>query len=182
MSVRSSAESEQCQPVAALHHHTLSGLWPCGSLFFLCVQDAPQKVTIGLAHSTNGLEWTKVQGPGEGGCILERGASGSDWDHDFVMSPSLVQGADGMWQLHYFGGRMSTRWGSMHQRAVGCGLAAPAARTVCAALAGILLHICQLLALCTSQLGSSAAGCVTAEHPSADGHDAWLTLAKAESD
>ena len=86
---------------------------PVGLLqFFWCLQGAPQKVTIGLAHSTDGLEWTKVQGPGEGGCILERGAIASNWDHEFIMSPSLVQGADGMWQLHYFGGRMSTRWGS----------------------------------------------------------------------
>ena len=144
---------------------------------FWCLQGAPQKVTIGLAHSTDGLEWTKVHGPGEGGCILERGAGASDWDHDFIMSPSLVQGADGIWQLHYFGGRMSTRWGSMHQRAgvqPGC--------TCCPdCLCGFAGIFCTFASCWRCPRAGWVPGCATAEHSPADGNEAWLALAQAKS-
>ena len=71
----------------------------------LVLQGSDATVSIGMAHSRDGVHWVKARGRHPGGSVLQRSTTPDDWDSYAVTNPCLVEGSDGQLVMHYHSGR-----------------------------------------------------------------------------
>ena len=71
----------------------------------LVLQGSDATVSIGMAHSRDGVRWAKACGRHPGGSVLQRSTTPDDWDSYAVTNPCLVEGLDGQLLMYYHSGR-----------------------------------------------------------------------------
>ena len=69
------------------------------------LQGSDAAVSIGVAHSSDGVHWAKAYGRNPGGSVLQRSTTPDDWDSHAVTNPCLVEGLDGQLLMYYHSGR-----------------------------------------------------------------------------
>ena len=67
------------------------------------------KQRVGLARSKDGVKWSKVRGPGQGGSLFEGSDDKDAWESNAPFCPGMVQAPDGSYILYYHSSKFRER-------------------------------------------------------------------------